>query len=177
MHAPLIVPINGITPSLAATAWIAPGVLLSGDVTVEDGVTVWFGTVVRGDQDPITIGRGSNIQDAAVLHTDAGFPLVIGRDVTVGHGAIVHGCTIADGALIGIGATVLSGATIGAGALVAAGALVREGQTVEPLTLVTGIPAVAKRAIDTAPGPAGAAWYRQNARRYADAGVGLGEPT
>lgn len=114
-------------PTIAASAWIADTATVRGDVTLGEDVSVWFSAVIRGDEAPVTVGDRSNIQDGAVLHVSAGFPCIIGREVTIGHGAIVHGCTIADNALIGMGGIVLDGATVGAGAMVGAGALVAPG--------------------------------------------------
>lgn len=129
------------TPSVAATAWVHPAATVVGDVTLGADVSVWPGAVLRGDRDAIVIGAETNVQDGAVLHCDPGLPLRIGARVTIGHRAVVHGCTIEDGALIGIGAIVLNGAVVGAGALVAAGAVVGEGQVVPPDSLVVGVPA------------------------------------
>jgi len=119
--------------------------MIIGDVTIGEESSVWFNCVLRGDLDRIEVGTRTNIQDSAVVHLDKGFPCIIGDDVTVGHGAIVHGCTIGNGALIGIGAIILSGAKIGEGAMVAAGALVREGQDIPPRTLAVGLPAQIRR--------------------------------
>lgn len=119
--------------------------MIIGDVTIGEESSVWFNCVLRGDLDRIEVGTRTNIQDSAVVHLDKGFPCIIGDDVTVGHGAIVHGCTIGNGALIGIGAIILSGAKIGEGAMVAAGALVREGQDIPPKTLAVGLPAQIRR--------------------------------
>lgn len=131
----------GKRPQIAASAWIADNAIVRGDVTLGEDVSVWFGAVLRGDVAPITVGAGTNIQDNAVVHVSRDYPCRIGANVTIGHGAVVHGCTIDDGALIGIRATVLDGAHIGAGALVAAGALVPQGMEVPPGTLAMGIPA------------------------------------
>lgn len=128
-------------PSIAESAWVAETAVVRGEVTLGEEVSVWFGAVLRGDVAPITVGAGTNIQDNAVVHVSQGFPCRIGANVTIGHGAVVHGCTIEDGALIGIRATVLDGAHIGAGALVAAGALVPPGMEVPPGTLAMGVPA------------------------------------
>jgi len=128
-------------PQIAPTAWVAETAVVRGDVTLGEEVSVWFGAVLRGDVAPISVGAGSNIQDNAVVHVSHGFPCRIGANVTIGHAAVVHGCTIEDGALIGIQATVLDGAHIGAGALVAAGALVPPGMEVPPGTLALGVPA------------------------------------
>ena len=121
--------------------WVAPGAHLIGDVTVGAGVSVWFGTTARGDNDPIVLGTGTNIQEQCVLHTDPGFPLTVGAGCTIGHRAILHGCTVDDGALIGMGAIVLNGAVIGARALVGAGALVAEGKEIPAGALAVGAPA------------------------------------
>lgn len=130
--------------------WVAPGAAVIGRVTLGENASVWFNAVVRGDTDAITIGAGSNIQDGAVLHADPGFPLVIGGECTIGHLAMVHGCTIGDGALIGIGATVLNGAVVGEGSLIGARALVGEGKTIPPHSLVVGIPGRVVRTLDEA---------------------------
>jgi carbonic anhydrase/acetyltransferase-like protein (isoleucine patch superfamily) len=142
--------LDGIAPSLPAdgSAWIAPGARLIGRVTLAEGVSIWFNAVLRGDNEPITIGRDSNVQDGCVFHTDPGFPLAIGADVTVGHRAILHGCTIGDGCLIGMGATVMNGASIGASCLLAANALVTEGKEIPDRSLVVGQPARVVRTLD-----------------------------
>lgn len=130
-----------IEPTIPATAWIAPTATVRGKVTLGEHVSVWYGAVIRGDEAEVRVGNGSNIQDTAVLHVSSGFPCIVGDNVTVGHGAIVHGCTVEDGALIGMRATVLDGAVIGAGAMVGAGPVVPPGMVVPPHTLVMGIPA------------------------------------
>lgn len=130
-----------ITPLIPDTAWIADTATVRGNVTLGEDVSVWFAAVLRGDEAPITIGDRTNIQDGAVLHVSAGFPCVVGREVTIGHGAVVHGCTVEDGALIGIRATVLDGAVIGEGAVVGAGAVVPPGMHVPPGMLALGVPA------------------------------------
>jgi carbonic anhydrase/acetyltransferase-like protein (isoleucine patch superfamily) len=132
---------RGKTPDVHPTAFVADGAKIIGDVTVGERSTVWFNTVLRGDIAPIRIGRETSIQDCSVGHVDEGQPLIVGDRVTVGHGAIIHGCTIGDDALIGMGAVVLSGAKVGEGALVAAGAVVRENAVIPPRTLVAGVPA------------------------------------
>jgi carbonic anhydrase/acetyltransferase-like protein (isoleucine patch superfamily) len=128
-------------PQVAKSAWVHPAAVVIGDVTLADDVSVWPTAVLRGDRDAIRVGKSSNVQDGAVLHCDPGKPCLIGERVTIGHRAVVHGCTVEDGALIGIGAIVLNGAVIGAGSLVAAGAVVGEGQVIPPGSLVLGIPA------------------------------------
>ena len=129
------------TPRIDPTAWVHPAATVVGDVTLAAQVSVWPGAVLRGDVDLIRIGEETNVQDGAVLHCDDGQPCLIGKRVTIGHRAVVHGCTVEDGALIGIGAVVLSGAVIGAGALIAAGAVVGEGKKIPPHSLVMGVPA------------------------------------
>jgi carbonic anhydrase/acetyltransferase-like protein (isoleucine patch superfamily) len=120
--------------------WVAPDAHVMGNVILAEDVGIWFGAVLRGDNEPISIGARSNIQEGAMLHADTGFPLTVGADVTVGHHAILHGCTIGDGALIGMGATVMNGARIGAGSIVGAGALVTEGKEIPERSLVMGAP-------------------------------------
>ncbi|MEM6826038.1 MAG: gamma carbonic anhydrase family protein [Pseudomonadota bacterium] len=136
------------TPEVDPEAWVAPNAQIIGKVRIAAGASVWFGAVLRGDNEWIEIGPGSNVQDNAVAHTDPGFPLTIGRNCTVGHSAIVHGCTIGDGALIGMGATVLNGARIGAGALVGAGAVVTEAKDIPDRSLVVGMPGKPVRRLD-----------------------------
>ena len=131
------------TPKLGKGVWIAPTASVVGNVILEDGVSIWFGAVVRGDNDPITIRKNANIQDNSVLHSDAGSPLTIGENVTVGHLAMLHGCTVGENALIGIGATVLNRAVIGANSLVGAHSLVTEGKSFEDGAMVLGSPAKA----------------------------------
>ena len=133
--------IDGVAPHIAATAWVADSAQVMGQVELGEGASVWFGAVVRGDTDRITIGAGSNIQDASVLHADAGQPLLVGERVTVGHQVVLHGCTIGDESLIGIGAVVLNGAKIGKNCLVGAGALVTEGKEFPDGSMILGSPA------------------------------------
>ena len=127
------------------TAWIAPGAHVSGDVTIGPGCGVWYNAVIRGDECPISIGARSNLQDCGVIHGSAGCTVAIGDDVSIGHGAIVHGCTVEDGAMIGLGAVVLNGARVGKGALVAAGALVPEGMEIPAGMVAMGNPAKVRR--------------------------------
>jgi carbonic anhydrase/acetyltransferase-like protein (isoleucine patch superfamily) len=161
--------LDGLTPQVASSAWVADSAQVIGNVVLGEEASVWFGTVIRGDVDAITIGRGSNIQDASVLHCDAGKPLVIGDNVTVGHKVMLHGCTIGDGSLIGIGAIVLNGATIGKHCLVGAGSLVTEGKEFPDGSMIMGTPAKVVRAL-TPEQIAGldlsAQRYRENTRRY-----------
>ena len=133
--------ISGKQPQVAATAFVAREASLIGEVIVEDEASVWFGASARGDNEPIRIGRRSNVQEGAVLHADLGFPLTIGAEVTVGHQAMLHGCTIGDGALVGIPAVILNGAVIGAGSLVGAGAVVTERKVFPENSLILGAPA------------------------------------
>ncbi|KXW59581.1 anhydrase [Mycolicibacterium phlei DSM 43072] len=145
MSDPLIVSVRGHTPTLHADAWAAPTANLIGNVTLAARASVWYGATLRAEYEPIEIGEGSNIQDGVTVHVDPGFPVKLGREVTVGHNVVLHGCTIGDGALIGMGAVVLNGATIGEGALIAAGAVVPQGFVVPPRTLVAGVPAKVRR--------------------------------
>lgn len=162
--------IDGVRPTLGANAWIAPGAQVIGDVRLGDDVGIWFGAVMRGDNTPILVGARSNIQDGAMCHSDPGAPLTIGADCTIGHHAILHGCTIGDGVLIGMGAIVLNRAAIGDGSLVGAGALVTEGKVFAPGSLIVGSPARAVRTLDEtarAALRASAEHYVANARKYA----------
>lgn len=133
--------LEGVAPQIAESAWIADSAQVMGDVQLGADASVWFGTVVRGDTAHITIGEGTNVQDASVLHADKGMPLTIGRHVTVGHQVMLHGCTIGDESLIGIGAIVLNGAKIGKNCLVGAGALVTEGKEFPDGSMIIGSPA------------------------------------
>ena len=133
--------LDGMTPQIAESAWVADSAEVMGDVVLAEDVSVWFGVVARGDKDTIRIGAGSNIQDLSVLHADAGVPLTIGSGVTVGHKVMLHGCTVGDGSLIGIGAVVLNGAKIGKNCLVGAGSLVTEGKEFPDGVLIRGAPA------------------------------------
>jgi carbonic anhydrase/acetyltransferase-like protein (isoleucine patch superfamily) len=142
---PLILAFDGHDPQIDADAWVAPNASVIGKVRIAADANVWFGAVLRGDIDQIVLGARSNLQDNAVIHTEAGSPTIIGEDVSIGHGAVVHGCVVEDGCLIGMNATVLNGAVIGANSLVAAGALVLEGTVVPPRSLVAGVPAKVRR--------------------------------
>lgn len=132
-------------PSIHPTAFVAAGARLIGDVALHEGASVWYNAVVRGDSAAITLGAGSNLQDNVSVHVDQGHPVVIGQDVSVGHNAVVHGCTIGDGSLIGMGSVVLSGAVIGPGCLIAGGAVVLEGAVIPDGSLVAGVPAKVRR--------------------------------
>jgi len=133
--------LDGVAPLIDPAAWVADSAQVMGQVTLAQEASIWFGCVVRGDMDGITIGAGSNIQDACVLHADAGQPLVVGERVTVGHQVTLHGCTIGDESLIGIGAVVLNGARIGKNCLVGAGSLVTEGKEFPDGSMIMGSPA------------------------------------
>ena len=149
--------------------WIAPDAHVIGRVRLALDVGIWFGAVLRGDNEQIDVGERSNIQEGAMLHTDMGAPLTVGADVTVGHHAILHGCTVGPGSLIGMGATVLNGARIGNGCLVGANALVTEGKEFADFSLIVGSPAKAVRTLDGAAIEklrASAASYVANWRRY-----------
>lgn len=136
------------TPDIDPSAYITDSATVIGQVRLEADVSIWFGTTVRADNEPITIGAGSNIQENSVLHADPGMPLKIGRNVTVGHQAMLHGCTIGDGSLVGIQAVILNGAKIGKNCLVGAGALVTEGKEFPDNSLIIGSPAKAVRTLD-----------------------------
>ncbi len=144
----MIIPYNGKTPIIGKNVFIAPSAAVIGEVVIGDETSIWFGAVVRGDMDRITIGAGSNVQDNCTLHVDRGHPLAIGDEVTIGHNAVVHGCTIEDRALIGMQAVVLNDAVVGTGSVVAAGAVVPEGMQVGPLELAAGVPAKIKKRYD-----------------------------
>lgn len=161
--------LDGIRPEIDASAWVAPDAQVMGRVRLGPGAGIWFGAVLRGDSEWIEIGEATNIQDGCVLHTDSGFPVSIGRDCTIGHRAVVHGCTIGPGTLIGMSATVLTGARIGAGCLVGAGALVTGNAVIPDGSLVMGAPGRVVRALDAAARAQiieSAAHYRANAERF-----------
>ena len=152
------------TPQIADSAWVADNAEVMGDVRLGESVSIWFNTTLRGDNDPITIGDGSNIQDGSVLHTDEGVPLTIGRNVTVGHMVMLHGCSIGDESLIGIGAIVLNGAKIGRNCLVGAGALVTEGKEFPDGSMILGSPAKVVRQLT----PEQIEGLRYSAQHYID---------
>jgi carbonic anhydrase/acetyltransferase-like protein (isoleucine patch superfamily) len=143
----LIIPFDGKTPTVDATAFVAQNATLIGQVTIAADASVFYGSVLRGDTDSIFIGAGSNVQDNVTMHTDSGIKLVVGSGVSIGHNAVVHGCVIEDDCLIGMGALVLNRAVIGRGSLVAAGAVVLEDTVVPPGSLVAGVPAKVRRAL------------------------------
>jgi carbonic anhydrase/acetyltransferase-like protein (isoleucine patch superfamily) len=133
--------LGDLTPIIAASAWVADSAEVVGRVELADEASVWYGTVIRGDNDRISLGRRSNVQENSVLHTDSGIPLTVGEDVTIGHQVMLHGCTIGDGTLIGIQSVILNGARIGRNCLVGAGALVTEGKEFPDGVLIVGSPA------------------------------------
>jgi carbonic anhydrase/acetyltransferase-like protein (isoleucine patch superfamily) len=167
----MIYQLDGISPAFPEDGdyWVAPTAQIIGRVRIESGASVWFGAVLRGDNELIVLGAGSNIQENSVLHTDMGFPLTIGKNCTIGHKAMLHGCTIGENTLIGMGATVLNGAVIGSNCLIGANTLITEGKVIPDGTLVMGIPGKVVRALDddakirltkTAQG------YQMNMRRF-----------
>lgn len=141
----LVVAVGGKKPQVDPAAFTAPTAVVLGEVTLAAGASVWYHTVLRADCGPIVLGADSNIQDNCTVHVDPGFPVTVGERVSVGHNAVLHGCTVEDDVLIGMGATVLNGAVIGAGSLVAAQALVPQGMVVPPGSLVAGVPAKVRR--------------------------------
>jgi carbonic anhydrase/acetyltransferase-like protein (isoleucine patch superfamily) len=165
----MIYALDRIAPDLHPDTWVAPDANLIGKVTLLQGASVWFGATLRGDNERITVGAGSNVQENAVLHTDMGYPLVIGENCTIGHKAMLHGCIIGDGSLIGMGATILNGAKIGAGCLIGAGALITEGKVIPDGSLVMGAPGRIVRVLDAdarARLLLSAANYQANMRRF-----------
>lgn len=161
--------LDGITPQIAEDSWVAPDANLIGNVHLHEAASVWFGCTLRGDNEPIVIGEGSNVQENTVMHTDPGFPLTIGRGCTIGHRAMLHGCSIGDNSLIGMGATVLNGAKIGKNCLIGAGALITEGKVIEDNSLVMGAPGKVVRRLDDAAAKGltlSALTYQSNMRRF-----------
>ena len=157
------------TPQLAADAWVADSAQVIGDVHLAEGASVWFGSILRADNEPMTIGRGSNIQESCVLHSDPGFALTLGENVTIGHQVMLHGCTVGDGTLIGIQSVVLNGAKIGRNCLVGAGSLVTEGKEFPDGSMILGSPAKVVRQLDPeqiAGLQRAAEHYVQNAARF-----------
>lgn len=156
--------LDGHAPVLGDKAWVADSAQVIGKVTMEEGASVWFGTVVRGDSEHIHIGRNSNVQDASVLHADEGVPLTLGENVSVGHQVMLHGCTVGDGTLIGIGAVVLNHARIGKNCLVGAGSLVTEGKEFPDGSMILGSPARVVRQLT----PEQIAGLQRIAKHYVD---------
>ena len=146
----MIISRRGRTPQLHAEAWVAPNARLIGQVHLAARASVWYAATLRAEAEPIEIGAGTNIQDGVTIHVDAEYPVRVGTGVSVGHNAVLHGCTVEDGALIGMGAIVLNGAVIGAGSIVAAGALIPQGVVVPPRSLVAGVPGRVRRELSDA---------------------------
>ena len=162
--------LGDVAPQLADDAWVAPACHIIGNVVLAAKTSVWFGSTLRGDNEVIDVGAGTNIQENCVLHTDIGYPLTIGAGCTIGHKAMLHGCTIGENSLIGMGATVLNGAVIGKNCLIGAGALVTEGKVIPDGTLVVGAPAKVVRELDDAAIEGlrtSAKHYQENAARFA----------
>lgn len=171
--------LDDVQPVVGRDVWIAPSADVVGDARLGDEVNIWFGAVIRADNTPILVGDRTNIQEGAMLHSDPGAPLTIGAGVTVGHHAILHGCTIGANVLVGMGATVLNGAVIGEDCLIGAGALVTEGKVFAPRSLIVGAPARVVRELGTdaiAALRVSAASYVAKARRYATALRPVGGP-
>ena len=162
--------LDGVAPEAGIGVWIAPSAVVVGKVVLEDEANIWFGAVLRGDNEVIWVGAGSNVQENCVLHTDMGHPLLIGPKCTIGHATILHGCSVGEGSLIGMGSLIMNGAKIGKGCMVAAGSLVTEGKEFPDGTLIMGRPAHVKRLLnpdELEKLAASAAHYRDNARRFA----------
>jgi len=163
--------LDGVAPQLAAGAWVADSAQVIGHVVLGENASVWFGAVLRGDTEPLTIGRNSNVQDLSVLHADVGSPLTIGENVTIGHQVMLHGCTVGDNSLIGIQAVVLNNAKIGRNSIVGAGSVVTEGKEFPDNSLILGSPAKVVRTLDDAAAAklrASAEHYVDNGRRFAN---------
>jgi carbonic anhydrase/acetyltransferase-like protein (isoleucine patch superfamily) len=170
---------EGREPQVAPDAFVAPSATLIGDVVLEAESSIWFGAVLRADFDRIVVGRGSCVQDNAVIHTAEGLPTIVGTNVTVGHAAMLEGCIVEDGAVIAMGAIVLQRARIGAGALVAAGAVVREGQQIPARVVAAGVPALVRKEQDGSSRrwvESAAAEYRELRLRYSE-GLSVREET
>ena len=163
--------LDGYKPQIAGDTWVAPDANLIGQVVLEESASVWFGSTLRGDNEPIVIGAGTNVQENCVMHTDMGFPLTIGAGCTIGHKVMLHGCTLGRNTLIGMGATILNGAKIGDNCLIGAGALITEGKEIPDGSLVVGAPGRVARQLDEAAIEslkASALHYQVNMRRFRD---------
>lgn len=168
--------LDGIEPQIAEDTWIAPDANLIGRIVVEETASVWFCATLRGDNETITVGAGSNIQENCVLHTDMGYPLTIGKGCTIGHKVMLHGCIIGDNSLIGMGAKILNGAKIGKNCLIGAGALITEGKEIPDGSLVMGVPGKVVRDLDDAAIEGlrkSALGYQANMRRFRDGSKAL----
>ncbi|MGZ4649429.1 MAG: gamma carbonic anhydrase family protein [Kineosporiaceae bacterium] len=167
-------------PTLGEGAWVAPGAVLAGAVTLAADTSVWYGAVVRADTETITIGARTNLQDGVVVHADPGYPVTVGTGASVGHRAVLHGCTIGDDVLVGMGAVVLNAARIGSGSLIAAGSVVLEGTDVPPGSLVAGVPGRVRRELteeERAAVRRNAQAYGSLARTHAAADADRGQPS
>lgn len=170
---PFVRALPGGSPAVDASAWIAPTAVIVGNVHLGPEVSIWYGSVLRAESEKIVIGAGSNLQDGVVAHVDPGSPLTLGRNVSVGHNAVLHGCTIGDDCLVGMGAIIMNGAVVGEGSLVAAGALITENAEIPPNSLVTGLPAKVRRPLtdeETACNRENAATYRRLISIHRNAG-------
>jgi carbonic anhydrase/acetyltransferase-like protein (isoleucine patch superfamily) len=161
-----LIELDGVRPTIGADVFLAPTAVLAGDVRVGDRASIWFGAVLRGDSAWIEVGQQTSVQDNAVVHCAEGLPTVVGARVTIGHGALLEGCTVEDDALVGMGAIVLQRAFLGAGALLAAGAVLSERRRIEAGMLAAGVPAVAKRPLGESGWSDAAAHYDEYRRRY-----------
>ncbi|MCK8484151.1 gamma carbonic anhydrase family protein [Aliiroseovarius sp. S2029] len=173
----MIYELDGIAPGIAGDAFVAADANLIGKVRIGARASVWFGSTLRGDNELITVGAGTNVQENCVFHTDMGFPLTIGENVTVGHKVLLHGCTIGDGSLIGMNATVMNGAVIGKNCLIGAGALITEGKEIPDGSMVLGAPGKVVRELDEATIKGlyeSAVHYQENAARFLTGLKGVG---
>lgn len=163
--------LDGRAPDLHPDTWVAPDANVIGHVVLEEGASVWFGSTLRGDNEPIVVGKGSNVQENCVFHTDMGSPLTIGENCTIGHKVMLHGCTLGNNTLIGMGATILNNAKIGDNCLIGAGALITEGKEIPDGSLVMGAPGKVVRELDDR-AIQGLTWsavhYQENMRRFRD---------
>ncbi|MGR3812893.1 MAG: gamma carbonic anhydrase family protein [Cognatishimia activa] len=161
--------LDGVSPQIDEDSWIAPDANVIGKIVIQEGASVWFGATLRGDNEEIVIGKGSNVQENTIMHTDMGYPLTVGEGCTIGHKALLHGCTIGDNTLIGMGAVILNGAKIGKNCLIGANALITENKVIPDGTLVMGSPGKVVRELDEQGIQglrASALNYRQNMRRF-----------
>ena len=165
----MVRPFQNKQPQIAESVFLAENAVVIGDVVLGEDVNVWYGAVIRGDENRIEVGEGSNVQDNATLHVGKNFPIRVGKGVTIGHNAVVHGCTVGDDTLIGMGATVLNGAVIGKGCIIGAGALIKEKEVIPDFSLCVGVPAKIIRTLDASALTGireNAAVYRDLARAY-----------
>ena len=161
--------LDGVSPQVAEDSWIAPDANVIGKIVIQEGASVWFGATLRGDNEEIVIGKGSNVQENTIMHTDMGYPLTVGEGCTIGHKALLHGCTIGDNTLIGMGAVILNGAKIGKNCLIGANALITENKVIPDGSLVMGSPGKVVRELDEQGIQglrASALNYQQNMRRF-----------